>query len=118
MSEISSCLESMADVEKKAKKLITDVKVKANQRAADGYCFGCFTAIIVCTGAASAGGLGFLFVLILFTLIGSYASMLLDKSNKKQLELELQEAERQAKRMKLEAERNLTQKVREFMNNH
>jgi hypothetical protein len=42
----------------------------------------------------------------------------LDIANKKSIEREIEEAKREAQRMKLEAKRNFRQKVIDFMENH
>lgn len=116
ISEVGPCLEAISATEKKAEKLVADIQNKSNEQAAAGCSFGCLMAIGGCTAAASvAGGGGVILMLLLFPLIGFGVGMLLDKSNKKSTEREIEKAKREAKRMRFEAEENFNLKVIEFI---
>jgi hypothetical protein len=119
MTEIGPCLESIANAEKEAEKLITSNQNKLNESAAAGCSFGCFTSIAGCTAVASSissGGL--LGVFVIPPLIGLAIGSLVDAANKKSIERDIEKAKRQAMILKSEAEATFRLKVREFMENH
>lgn len=119
MTEIGPCLESISNIEKKAKKIITDIQNKSAESTAAGCSVGLIISVAGCSAMSTAvSGGGLILILLLPLLIGLGIGMLGDVANRKSIERKIEKTKKEVKIMKLEAENNLKQKVLKFMNKY
>lgn len=116
MNEVGSCIEAASTVDKEANKLISNANGESLDKTAKGCDYGCLTSIGGCVAAAKVASDGdILWVLLLPPVIGFCIGLLLDRANKKSVQQQIVRAEREAERMRIEAEENLQLKLRGFI---
>jgi hypothetical protein len=122
ISEFSSNLEYISNLEKQSQKQISDLQKKLSENANTGCGYGCGASILlpIMLSSAVASGAGAIIGLIMIALpiVGLIIGALLDESNKKSVEQGMENIKRETERKKFDAEENIRIKAINFMKKH
>jgi hypothetical protein len=121
ISEFSSDLEAISNIDKQAQKSIQEIQNKSNENAANGCGIGCgasFLLAMISSGIAASAGAFIGFLMLILPIVGLIIGNQLDTAKKKSVEQQIEEIKRETEIKKLDAEKNLKAKVVKFMNRH
>ena len=121
ISEFSSDLEAIVNIEKQGQKTIKEIQNKSNENAGYGCSYGCAASIglaIVSSGIAASAGAIIGFIMLLLPIVGLIFGAQLDTEKKKLIEQQIEKINREIEIKKLDAEKKLKAKVVNFMNRH
>jgi hypothetical protein len=121
ISEFSSDLEAISNIEKQGHKSIKEIQNKSNENAANGCGLGCGASFLLGTissGIAASAGAFIGFLMLILPIVGLIIGDQLDKAKKKSVEQQIEKIKRETEIKKLDAEENLKAKVVKFMDRH
>lgn len=120
ISEIGPYLDSVSKAEKEADNILKALEAKQGAVAASGCMFGCLTSILLACGAISAGSSGNFIIssIVILTLIGWGMGALIDKVNKKPIEIEIKKMQKEAEKLRRDAELSFKYRMNDFMARH
>ena len=119
IKEITPHMEAITEAEEKIQFSIKNSEDKLIENAATGTGLVCLVGIGGCTTIASAtAGEGTFFFLLFATFVGCGIGWLIDRTNRKTVEENIEKEIKRAKMTKLEAEKNLKRQVKNFVQRH
>jgi hypothetical protein len=116
MSEFSSDLESVPNIEKQGQKLIAEIQ--SNSKATAGCSLGCGASIVlvmVSSSIAATAGSFIVFLMFALPIAGYWIGAELDKISKKSIEREIEKIKRETQIKILDAEESLRAKFIDFI---
>ncbi|BAY15646.1 hypothetical protein NIES21_14640 [Anabaenopsis circularis NIES-21] len=117
ISEINPYIEAIPQSKLKAEKLIKDAEIKKDVGSSLGICIGLLISIVGCSAVGGSGGV-LPITFFIFPIVGGWIGTLVDKSNKKRTEQEIENVRRKAALIKIRAEEELQQKLDELINEY
>ena len=108
ISEFSSDLEAIANIEKQGQKSIKEIQNKSNENAANGCGYGCGASILlgmVSSGIAASAGALIGFIMLFLPIVGLIIGDRLDKAKKKSIEQQIEKINRETEIKKLDVEK-------------